>query len=225
MTRFWNAFWRAWALGWLMLALGACTSTPTPETRGAWSVQWWTDFREPGPWQLAGGPGAVASYTPDGYRLAGVMPAVPVWSLHPTAYGQVRLAAHLEADPARDPRGAYGLVCGYRGPADMVVFALGSDGSYAVGRVTAQGVQPLHHRDWTFLPHPAVRPAPQSNRMMVECRDTGLRLWVNGHLLLATDTPAPKGQVGMWVRTPARGAAASWGATFHDLTLWTWQRP
>jgi hypothetical protein len=73
--------------------------------------------------------------------------------------------------------------------------------------------------------HPAVRAAPQSNRMMVECRDTGLRLWVNGHLLLATETPGPKGQVGMWVRTPANGAFASWGGVFHDLTLWTWQRP
>ncbi|NPA30941.1 MAG: hypothetical protein GXO37_02970 [Chloroflexi bacterium] len=225
MTTPWKPLWRALAPLWAVAGLLGCWRAPTPEARGAWSVQWWTDFREPGPWLLDGGPGAIATYTSAGYRLAGVMPAVPVQSLHPTAYAQVRLAAHVEADPSAASRGAYGLVCGYRDPQHQVVLALGSDGTFAAWEQTPAGKRPLHGASLDFVPHAAVHPAPQSNRMMVECRDTGLRLWVNGHLLLATDTPVPKGQVGMWLRTPPQGATSSWGVTYHDLTLWTWQRP
>ena len=222
-----KTLWSYWTVGFLVLAgwLVGCVTPSGLSRRGAWHVQWWTDFHEPGPWTLQGGPGALATYGNDGYRLAGVLPNVDVWSLHPTVYAAVRLAAHPRADITTAIPAAYGLVCGYRDLRHFVLFALNTLGEYAVGVHTSQGWKPLHASDMDFRPHPAVRPAPQDNRMMVECGDTGLRLWVNGHLLTAVNVPVPHGQVGMWLHTPPQSAAASWGVVFHDLTLWTWQRP
>ncbi len=224
MTLDW--LWCWWIGAFLALVgwLGGCTA-PSSARLGAWHVQWWTDFHDPGPWVLEGGPGALASYGSDGYRLASVWPNVDVWSLHPAVYATVRLAAHGRADRATAFPAAYGLICGYRDGHHFVLFALNTWGEYAVAVRTSQGWKPLHAADMDFRPHPAVRPAPQDNRMMVECGDTGLRLWVNGRLLTAVDEPVPQGQVGMWLRTPPQSAAASWGVVFHDLTLWTWQRP
>ncbi len=213
-----------WLLG-LVLVLAAC-HRPAPEVgEGAWTVQWWTDFREPGPWQVNGGPGAIASYTPDGYRLAGVLPQTEIWSLHPTAYDQVRLAAQLQATPAPQAAGRYGLLCGFQGPQQYLVFALSTDGGYAILARTPQGWQNLRGTWQAFEPHAAVHPAPQSNRLMVECRDTGLRFWVNGQEVARVAYPATKGQVGLWMTTPAAFSTAAWSVTARDLTLWTWQRP
>ncbi len=220
-----SRFWRVVVFMLLsVLPAGCAPRSEAARDPAQWVVQWHSDFHDPGPWMPGGGPGLMASYTTQGYRLAGVLPQQALWSLHPRQYAQVRMTAQMRADAAPGARGWYGLVCGFQGPDDYIALALGTDGTFAAWRATSQGLQPLEP-DSGPRAHAAVRDAPQPNALVVECRKTGLRLWVNQALVFAADLPVPPGQVGMWIRTPAILPAAAWGVTVQHLGLWTWQRP
>jgi len=108
-----------------------------------------------------------------------------------------------EAIPLSGPDlNGYGLIYRAQDVAHYDVFAIGSDGYYAVLRVTGDGEVPLV--DWQQFPH--VRRGRQANRLRVSCNRvyspaSTCRFYVNDEMAATLqDGMWLAGDVGLWVR-------------------------
>ena len=103
-----------------------------------------------------------------------------------------------EAIPLSGPDlNGYGLIYRAQDAAHYDVFAVGSDGYYAVLRVTGDEEVPLV--EWQQFPH--LRRGRQTNRLRVSCSGPACRFYVNDEMAATLqDGTWLSGDVGLWVR-------------------------
>jgi len=102
--------------------------------------------------------------------------------------------ASTPSDPVSDFDG-YGLVYRAQDSANCYIFAIGSDGYYAVLRV-AEGAETLLV-DWQQFPH--VRRGGQTNRLRVACTGSTCRFYINDeYAATVEDDTWLVGDVGLW---------------------------
>jgi hypothetical protein len=104
-----------------------------------------------------------------------------------------------EAVPLSGPEfNGYGLAYRAQDEARYYAFAIGSDGYYAVLRVT--GGEETVLVDWQQFPH--VRRGGQANRLRVTCGGPTCRFYVNDEYATTVEDDAwLAGDVGLWVRS------------------------
>jgi hypothetical protein len=104
----------------------------------------------------------------------------------------------VEALPLSGPDfNGYGLVYRAQDAAHYTAFAVGSDGYYAVLRVTGDVETPLV--EWRQFPH--VRRGRQPNRLRVACTGPTCRFYVNDEYATTfEDDTWLRGDVGLWGR-------------------------
>ena len=114
------------------------------------------------------------------------------WVGHPTG----DFAFEVEAHPlTASSLNGYGLVYRRLDAAQATVFAIGSDGYYAILRVAGEEEVPLV--DWQQFPH--VRRGQHNNRLRVDCAGPVCRFYVNDEFATAIEGDAwLEGEVGVW---------------------------
>ena len=107
----------------------------------------------------------------------------------------------VEAIPLSGPDSGfngYGLVYRAQDIANYYAFAVGSDGYYAVLRVTED--EEIALVDWQQFPH--VRRGQQANRLRVACTDATCRFYINDEYATTVEDDAwLAGDVGLWVHS------------------------
>ncbi|HDQ71113.1 MAG TPA: hypothetical protein ENN19_03335 [Chloroflexi bacterium] len=117
-----------------------------------------------------------------------------------------------DADPL-DFNG-YGLLYRAQDPANYYVFAVGSDGYYAVLRVVDGAPTPL--LDWRQFTH--VRRGAGLNRLRLHCDEAVCYFYVNDEYATSVEDDAwLHGQVGLWAW--GTGEQSTW-ARFRDVRIW-----
>lgn len=92
----------------------------------------------------------------------------------------------------------FGLIYRAQDAARCYVFAVGSDGYYAILRVNGSEELPLV--DWQQFPH--VRRDQQPNRLRVTCADATCKFYINDeYAATVEDDTWLVGDVGLWVRS------------------------
>ena len=100
---------------------------------------------------------------------------------------------------------SYGLIYRAQDDAHYYAFAVGSDGYYAVLRVT--GDEETELVNWRQFPH--IHRGRQSNRLRVTCAGYACRFYVNDeYAVTVEDDTWLAGNVGLWVRGFGDGDAA-----------------
>lgn len=108
----------------------------------------------------------------------------------------------------------YGLVYRAQDTGDYDVFAVGSDGYYAVLRVVDGEPVPLV--DWRQFPH--VRRGAGPNRLRLDCDGSACRFYVNDEYATTVENETwPDGQMGLWVWSPGDRPTL---ARFKTLRIW-----
>jgi len=108
----------------------------------------------------------------------------------------------------------YGLVYRAQDTNHYTVFAIGSDGYYAVLRVTGDEGTVLV--DWQQFPH--VRRGRQPNRLRVTCAGPACRFYINDeYATTVEDSTWLVGDVGLWVRSFGDEAVT---AQFLNVRTW-----
>jgi hypothetical protein len=108
----------------------------------------------------------------------------------------------------------YGLVYRAQDDARYYVFAVGSDGYYAV--LLMNGPEELPLVDWQQFPH--VRREQQSNRLRVTCADTICDFYINDeYAVTIEDDTWLAGDVGLWVRSFTKEETT---AHFSSVRVW-----
>jgi hypothetical protein len=136
-------------------------------------------------------------------------PGLPLTLVAPPDESAVMLLDHssddfileIEATPLSGPTSdfnGYGLVYRAQDVVSYYVFAVGSDGYYAVLRVAGGEETPL--ADWQQFPH--VRRGQQTNRLRVACTGPTCRFYVNDeYATTVEDATWLAGDVGLWVHS------------------------
>jgi hypothetical protein len=107
-------------------------------------------------------------------------------------------AFEVEALPLGPDLNGYGLAYRAQDPTHCYVFAVGSDGYYAVLRV--DGGEEMALVDWQQFPH--VRRHRQPNRLRVECAGATCRFFINEeYAATVEDATWFSGDVGLWVHS------------------------
>ena len=113
----------------------------------------------------------------------------------------------------------YGLVYRAQDSTRYYAFAIGSDGYYAVLRVTSDEETELVN--WQQFPH--VRRGQQANRLRVACAGATCRFYVNDeYAATVEDDTWLAGDVGLWVRGFEDGGVT---VQFLDARVWPVARP
>ena len=123
----------------------------------------------------------------------------------------------VEAAPLAEPKSgfnSYGLVYRAQDAAHYYVFAVGSDGYYAVLRLAGDEETPLV--GWQQFPH--IHRGQKANRLRITCAGPICHFYVNDEYVTnVEDTIWLKGNVGLWVR--------SFGdhTVVRFASLWAWE--
>lgn len=122
----------------------------------------------------------------------------------------------VEAAPLSGPDfNAYGLVYRAQDVARYYVFAIGSDGYYAVLRVA--GGEETELVNWQQFPH--VRRERQTNRLRVTCAGRACRFYINDEYAATVEEDTwLAGDVGLWARGFGDGDAA---IRFTNARAWS----
>jgi hypothetical protein len=126
----------------------------------------------------------------------------------------------LEADaaPLSEPRSgfiSYGLAYRVQDAAHYYVFAVGSDGYYAVLRLAGDEETPLV--GWQQFPH--VHRGRQANRLRITCAGPMCHFYVNDEYVTnVEDTTWLKGDVGLWMRSFGNDIPV-----VRFARLWAWE--
>jgi hypothetical protein len=108
----------------------------------------------------------------------------------------------------------YGFVFGAQTESDYAVFALGSDGYYAVLHIA--GNEDTELVPWQQFPH--IRRGTQANRMRVECADMACDFYINDeYASTVSDASFGPGGFGLWVRSFDEQAVK---VEFSSLAVW-----
>ncbi len=175
--------------------------------------------RRPPDWQPAGADwvhqGGGQGQAVDGaYRLALEEPNQLGWAVGGPSLSDFYLEADLRSLTAGQDNG-YGLVYGYRDPANYHLFAVGGDGNYAIMAVADGRRRAL--RPWQPWPH--VRRGAARNRLRIECRAANCRFYVNGEFTAEVHHGAAEaGQVGLFAQTFSDGSLT---LACEALSLWS----
>jgi hypothetical protein len=120
----------------------------------------------------------------------------PLTSEAPASRGFV-LEGILAPAPGPEFNG-YGLAYGLQDTTHYSVFALGSDGYYAVLRVSGDVETPVV--TWQQFPH--IRRGSQANRLRIECSGSTCDFHINDEYATSAEAgPALQGDCGLWVRS------------------------
>lgn len=121
----------------------------------------------------------------------------------------------VEAIPRSGPDfNGYGLVYRAQDADHYGVFAVGSDGYYAILRVV--GDEEVALVDWQQFPH--IRRGRQANRLRVACVGPTCRFAINDeHVVTVEDDTWLSGDVGLWVRGFERESVT---VQFLALRMW-----
>ena len=131
---------------------------------------------------------------------------------HPSSDFTLEVETIPLSGPDSDFNG-YGLVYRAQDGAHYYVFAVGSDGYYAVLRVAGDEETPLV--DWQQFPH--VHRGRQANRLRVACAGDTCRFYVNDEYATTVEDGAwLTGDVGLWVRGFEEGVAVR----FLSVRVW-----
>jgi hypothetical protein len=127
------------------------------------------------------------------------------------------LTLEVEAAPLIDPRSgftSYGLAYRAQDAAHYYVFAVGSDGYYAVLRLTGDEEIPLV--DWQQFPH--IHRGRRANRLRITCAGPICHFYINDeYVTKVEDTTWLRGDVGLWMRSSGNGVAV---VEFASLRAW-----
>jgi hypothetical protein len=123
----------------------------------------------------------------------------------------------VEAAPLIDPGSgfnSYGLAYRAQDAAHYYVFAVGSDGYYAVLRLAGDEEIPL--ADWQQFPH--IHRGQQANRLRITCAGPICHFYVNDEYVTnVEDTTWLKGDAGLWMRSFEDGTMV---VRFASLQAW-----
>ena len=124
-------------------------------------------------------------------------------------------ALEVEAIPYSGPDfNGYGLVYRALDAGHYTVFAIGSDGYYAILRVDGQEEVALV--EWQQFPH--IKRGRQANRLRATCEGPTCRFAINDeHAVTVEDASWLRGDVGIWVRS-FEGEAVT--VDFLSLRMW-----
>lgn len=122
----------------------------------------------------------------------------------------------VETVPRSGPNfNGYGLIYRAQDEANYSVFAIGSDGYYAVLRMAGDTETPLV--DWQQFPH--IRRGQQANLLRVSCVGAICRFYINDEYATSVEDDARMaGDVGVWVRSFEDAAVM---AEFTNVRVWT----
>jgi hypothetical protein len=125
------------------------------------------------------------------------------------------LTLEVEALPLASPDfNGYGLVYRAQDEGHSIAFAVGSDGYYAVLRVTGDEETPLV--DWQQFPH--IHRGQQANRLRVACAGPTCRFFINDeYATTVEDDTWLAGDVGLWVHSFQDADVA---IQFRDVRAW-----
>ena len=160
----------------------------------------WNDPRPSGPpdWQAAGLPRRLEA-PPDStaIELLGYSPRPDSGS--GTTSGLDGFIFQAIAAPVAGPEfNGYGLVYRAQDATHYSVFAVGSDGYYAVLRVVGDEEAPLV--EWQQFPH--IRRGRLANRLRVECAGPACEFYINDeYATTVEDDTWLQGDFGLWVRS------------------------
>ena len=108
----------------------------------------------------------------------------------------------------------YGLAFHAQDQAHYSVFALGSDGYYAILRVAGEEETPLV--TWQQFPH--IRRGREANRLRIECSRPACDFYINDEYATTVEEDIPlQGDFGLWVRSFEEQAVE---AEFSSLGIW-----
>jgi len=197
--------------------LGPTTSVPaetatrtTPLTVGvtespaAPAVLLEEDFSDPNSgWDAGKDADAEWAYRDGEYRIMVHGTDLAVWSNTRERHDWANLVMIVEARRVEGPLdNQYGVIARYRDRGNFYVFAISSDGMYAV--------QMLRDDEWvdlvTWTASDVVRQGEATNLLRVECRGTRMRFFVNDEMLAEVeDDTFSSGDVGLLAGTFAEG--------------------
>jgi len=131
---------------------------------------------------------------------------------HPTE----NFTLEVDATPVSGPDfNGYGLIYRAQDETHHTVFAVGSDGYYAVLHIAGEAETPLV--DWQQFPH--IHRGQQANRLRVSCTGSTCRFYVNDEYATSVEDDAPlTGNVGLWTRSFTSDGVV---IDFTDAELWT----
>lgn len=123
-----------------------------------------------------------------------------------------------EAAPLSEPRSgfiSYGLAYRAQDAAHCYVFAVGSDGYYAVLRLAGDEETPLV--DWQQFPH--VHRGQRTNRLRITCAGPICHFYVNDEYITnVEDAIWLKGDVGLWMQSSGDDVTV-----VRFARLWAWE--
>ena len=137
----------------------------------------------------------------------------------PIAPPSERLSIELEARALSDePFNGYGLILGGATSEQYTLFAVGSDGYYAL--LAVEGDETSSLVPWQQFPH--VRRGQQANRLRAACHERGASFYINDEFAVALEQPVcAGGHVGLWLR----GFESPVAVRFNHLHLWHGEHP